>query len=320
MRIRLFDAFASNNSGSYTIVGTFESAATAEDVARVLASVCEAHARWRESERDPSSNTDSAPLVAWARANALTEPSPGCDDDWPQYGPAPTVCSAGRFVLLFAPYTVTMPKAFGEYFYRREGRVQVELDHAHSDVATYFTFYIDGARRLDDTVSPEILALRERLEAALPALVERDPADDRAVIAPVLYGSTWRSLELAAVFRDVVTGTSAARALCAELGVAMWLRVESTEGREGDPFAALRGARFVPWGRFRVFLWKVGDRVRAMKAVREALQCSLEEAKRAIENLPAELLVDVDEPTAKRAVAQLLEAGCDADAGPVQRR
>lgn len=320
MRVRLFDAFASNNSGSYTIVGTFETAETAADVARVLAAVCDEHARWMENEKNPLENSESAPLVQWARGNGLTEPTPGCSDDWPQYGPAPTVCAADRFVLLVAPYTVTMPKVFGEYFYRREGRVQVELDHAHADVATYFTFFVDNERRTkDDTVSPEILALRERLEGMLPELVARNEGDRRPVIEPVIYNSSWRSLALAVIFRDVVAATSAIRALCTELNVKMWLRVESTDERKGDPFVDVRGARFVPWGRFRVFLWKVNDRVLAMKAVRDVLQCSLDEAKRAIENTPSELLVDVDQPTATRAVSVLVAAGCDADCAAVLR-
>jgi ribosomal protein L7/L12 len=215
-----------------------------------------------------------------------------------------------------------MPRVFGEYLYRREVRVQIELNHAHEDIVAHFTFFIDGARRWSETeVSPELLALRARLDEVLPALLasERDVGDDRPVIEPV-YSNGGRAMQLSVVFRDLVQGAAAVTAVCRALNITIWLRVEeSPPGR--DPLAALRGQRFEPWGSYRVFVWALGeDRARVTKVVRDALQCSLAEATAAIANVPCELLVGVDRATAERAARALVEAGCDADHAAVHQR
>jgi hypothetical protein len=322
MRIRLFNAFASNNSGSYTIVGSFESVERAEDVAAVLSRVCAEHTAWESSDARSVDPSCESPLDRFAAENGLTERGAGRDDDWPHWEPPPAVCAAGRFVLLYVQQTVTMPRLFGEYFYRREGRVQTELVHAHEDIIAHFTFFTEGARRWSDADVPTtLLALRARLDEVLPPLLadERGTGEDRAVIEPE-YSTGSRAMELSVVFHDLVEGAAAVSAACRALGVTVWLRVEESPARR-DPLAALRGQRFEPWGPYRVFLWALGeDPMRATKVVRDALQCSLADATAAIANLPCELLVGVDRPTAERWSRALVEAGCDADHAAVHRR
>lgn len=79
-----------------------------------------------------------------------------------------------------------------------------------------------------------------------------------------------------------------------------------------DPFASLRGTTIFG-GVARIILWQVGARIAAMKAVREVLGCGLAEAKKALEDLPAEILVDVDVLHAQKSVEILTQAGCDAE-------
>jgi hypothetical protein len=49
MRIRVFRAFASNNSGSYTLVGHFETIDGAREAEEALARLCADHSAWLET-------------------------------------------------------------------------------------------------------------------------------------------------------------------------------------------------------------------------------------------------------------------------------
>src|SRR5262245_2985573 len=83
MRIRVWNAFASNNSGSYTIVGTFPSEETASTVAQELRAVMAAHARWRDNQL----RTRPSPFETFVRKNRLTWTDGLAEsDDWPEYG------------------------------------------------------------------------------------------------------------------------------------------------------------------------------------------------------------------------------------------
>ncbi|MEO7328374.1 MAG: ribosomal protein L7/L12, partial [Minicystis sp.] len=91
------------------------------------------------------------------------------------------------------------------------------------------------------------------------------------------------------------------------------LRVWEDQDTAPDPLAALR-ATMRPWGWFRVILWQAGpDPIAALKGVRDALACGLDEAKEALSDLPREVLVDVEERFAREAVEKLRKAGCDAE-------
>src|SRR5687768_9930431 len=112
MRIRLFHAFASNNSGSYTIVGFFQDASTTEEVARLIQEVSDEHHAWHEEHTWDEDG--ESPLDIFVRREGLRADKPGRGDAWPQHGDKPTAIAAGRHVLVHAPYTVTMPAVFGE--------------------------------------------------------------------------------------------------------------------------------------------------------------------------------------------------------------
>lgn len=311
MRIRLFNAFASNNSGSYTIVGSFRDAATAEEVARLVQEVCDAHSAWHE-EHAYEEDSES-PLDVFARREGLRADKPGRSDAWPEHGPKPTAIAAGHQVIVHAPYTVTMPPLFGELFYAKGGRVETELDHTHDELAVELGYWPADVRWDDPRAAALLDAFEQRVAAELPAWTARGEHDNRPPIVPVWHRGFWGSRHLSAVFADLVEGVQGVRRLAREHGMSLTVRVAECPHGVPDPFATLRG-QAVPWGRFRVILWQVGpDRIAAMKAVREALGCGLGEAKTALEDLPREILVDVGEEHARRVAGVLVQAGCDAE-------
>lgn len=313
MDIYLFQAFASNNSGSYTIVGTFRDAATAESVAKTLTDVTDAHTAWFKSEW----NDDSvSPLDEFAAQFHLHESKPGRSDNWPEYGPPPTVMAADCQVIVYAPYTVSMPALYGEFFYARGGRVQVEVEHAHDDIAVEFMYWGDYN---DPEKNSKLDAFEARLQPLLAPLVTRDEHDNRPVIEPAWYRGHWGGRNLAVVFRDLLEGVATFGRLAREMGVNHRLDVRAVEPEGRDPFMHLRPS-VIPRGTARILLWQVGERIAAMKAVREALGCGLDAAKQAIADLPAEILVDVDMEYAKKGVDLLVRAGCEAEVVvPVRR-
>lgn len=311
MRIRLFHAFASNNSGSYTIVGSFEDAPAASEVARLIQEVSDAHHAWHEEHTWDEDG--ESPLDAFVRREGLRAVKPGRGDAWPQHGDKPTAMATGRQVVVHAPYTVTMPAVFGEFMYSKGGRVEAELDHSHDDVAIEFSYWPASVKYNDPKAQELLDAFEARATAELPAWTQRSEHDRRPAVAPAFHRGFWGSRHLSVVFPDLVEGAQGMRRLAQEAGMELRLRVWECPHEVPDPFAALR-ARPLPWGMFRVILWQVGpDRVAAMKAAREALGAGLEEAKAAIENLPREVLVDVSEAYARQAAEVLKGAGCDAE-------
>ncbi len=130
MRIRIWNAYASNNSGSYTIVGVFPDSARAA-AAEELRELCRAETEWAESPA-PS---DEEPLVQFARAHGHAEESAVNSGVWPMYpSTAPDVVVAGRRLIVHHPQTITLPALLGAHVYKRGGRVETEIDHAHRSV------------------------------------------------------------------------------------------------------------------------------------------------------------------------------------------
>ena len=136
MRIRVYQAYASNNSGSYTIVGLFADAETAMNLAKQIEDVSIAHHAWHEAHG--WEHEGDSPLDAFTRLHELRSDRPGREDNWPSYGARPTAVAVAEQLFVHAPYTVTLSPVFGEFMYAKGGRVAIELDHAHSDIAATF--------------------------------------------------------------------------------------------------------------------------------------------------------------------------------------
>lgn len=311
MRIRLFSAFASNNSGAYTIVGRFADAEAAAGVAELLQGVVDAHSAWHEA--NPWEEGGAAPLDDFARAQGLREARHGRGDEWPQHGAPPTVLAVDRQVVVHAPYTVTLPPVFGEAFYAAGGRVEVELDHTHERLAVEFSWYRADLKYGDPRIGPALDDFEARLRPVLDALLTLGETDGRPTVAPAWHRDGFGQRHLSAVFVDLVAGVRAVQAVADACGMKLSVRVAECPHGVADPFALLR----LPTrshGPYRVILWSAGpERVWAMRALREVLACGLDEARAMIDALPTECLVDVSEQEAERAATVLSGAGCDAE-------
>jgi hypothetical protein len=242
MRIRTWNAFASNNSGSYVIVGSFPTAALASDVVAELREVALAHSAWLDAH--PEGESAGSPLAAYATKLGLGyEPS---YDDWPQYsdGP-PSVWCIDHQVFVYSDYTVTMPRVIGHALYARGGRVETEIDHAHHPIVATFEVYFPWQTR-DRTDVP----------ARVQELVDALCADDGALVAhrvpyqaPAWQGTTAErgpgfgepDLIIGAVFDQLAAGFTAVAAAVASVGAKLRVRVtEALHDRSVDALAPLR--------------------------------------------------------------------------------
>jgi hypothetical protein len=233
MRIRVFRAFASNNSGSYTLVGGFRAAEDAEEAAAFLSDLCERETRWREGEvQTPPSPLDEA-------ATALGLEPPGAEwDEWPDpsYAAPPSVVRIDCQVLVHVRYTASMPRVLGAMMYAKKGRVELELNHSHERLAAELQFWAAG----DETAKLE--AVRSAVDAVLPELTAPGPRDRSGAIAPAWHLGEWRNMNLSVVFRDLAAGVLVVRAIAAREGVRVFLRIREVYANDPDPFAVLRGA------------------------------------------------------------------------------
>lgn len=312
MKIRLYRAFASNNSGSYTLVGRFRDEATAVDVAAALSALCAAHTAWWSAEDQPD-RLDGSPLRAFLDANGLVGTPDDVWDHWPQYGPPPQVIQSATKVVVLVPYTVTMPAALGEYVYRRGGRVELELEHSHSPLAVEFTFSVRGARHGEDDAS--ITTVCEQIAAELPALTTPPAPDARAAIPPCWHRDDW-ARHLSVVFADTGAGILRVRELARAAGIVTHIRIFEVSDRDPDPFARLRGGPRPERGRHAVALWRVpaAARIAIMKVVRDLVGCDLTTARALVDDAPRDVLENVAEQVAEDAAARLRDAGADAEA------
>ncbi|MFA6208109.1 MAG: hypothetical protein WCT03_17495 [Candidatus Obscuribacterales bacterium] len=146
MKIKIWNAFASNNSGSYTIVGNFPNVELAKEVAAELTAVVSAHDVWIRNDKRIS----ESPLEILAKTHNLRSFEPDDNlDEWPEYSDdtRPKVLAINHQVVIHHDYTVTLPALFGQYFYVRGGRVNVELNHSHYPIVAIFTLTVDYSMR-----------------------------------------------------------------------------------------------------------------------------------------------------------------------------
>lgn len=208
MRIRVWNAFASNNSGSYTIVGRFDTAERAAEVAKALSEMIEAHTAWHEQHSWDGS--EDSPIVAFAKANSLQWSAKlGAGDEWPSYGDGPRALAVDHQVVVHAPYTVTLPRLFGEMFYAWGGEVDHTLDHAHHALVVQVEVYWPYQWPEDDRKARLVA-----MEAAIGESVEIwGHVKDRHLVCA--HGKDWLDapLVIGAVFDDLVEGVAAIAAM-----------------------------------------------------------------------------------------------------------
>jgi hypothetical protein len=242
MRIRTWNAFASNNSGSYVIVGRFPSEALASDVAAELREVALAHSAWLDAHDDRESA--GSPLAAYATKLGLAyEPS---YDDWPQYsGGPPSVWSIDHQIFVYSDYTVTMPRVIGHALYARGGRVETEIDHAHHPIVAMFEVYFPWQTRDQMDVPARVQELVDALCADDGVLVSHGVPYQ----APAWQGTTAEcargfgepDLIIGAVFDQLAAGFTAVATAVDSVGAKLRVRVmEALHDGDTDALATLR--------------------------------------------------------------------------------
>lgn len=240
MHIHIWNAFASNNSGSYTIVGWFPSAAEAAQVAAELAPVIAAPIEWFTSDAPSPS---PSPLEQLARKVGIDWETSRAHDEWPQLGgkESPEVGALGSYVRVHHDYTVTLPEVFGHYFYRRGGAVETRLNHTHDPLVAVFNVWWDWEK--------ELQARKPRDIAAICAAL----ADPQSPLTPYLdeqYAPAYRAasdggdypLTIGALFSDLVLGCEAVRQLLASYPCNFRLKIFESFSRK-DPLAVLRSEK-----------------------------------------------------------------------------
>jgi ribosomal protein L7/L12 len=318
MRIRIWTAFASNNSGSYTIVGSFASADAASTAAEALATALSEHHAYT-ARPDGESQRADPPFHRFVREQGLTLDSEdlALGDDWPHHGPAPEVVALDTQVLVHVDYTVTMPRTLGEFFFRRGGRVDVEINHAHHPVACLFQLWVPSAwePEVKDEAKRRLDALKEELAVTvLPPLVEWSPEYHRRPSEPA-WGREWSMLVLGVVFPDLARGVAEVSRVARERGVSVRVRVFEPLDEAGDPLAAMRAGPEREPGAWQAVLWDPrDDRLAVLKAVREIAGLSLAEVRERLADLPCVVLDRVGREDAEEAVEKLRALGADAEA------
>ncbi|HEX4461701.1 MAG TPA: hypothetical protein VIA18_27160 [Polyangia bacterium] len=238
MKVRIWNAYASNNSGSYTIVGLLPSQEVAQSVAVELEALIAAHSQWLATD-DPSAGAEDSPLAAFCRANDLHwEPAFGDSEDWPNFGDgAPRVVAAGPQVIVHSHFTLSLPPTFGEYFYRRGGRVQTEENHAHAPIVVIAEFWwID----------------RQRQAVELPNLIAALTDADGPLVPPATHTwpAAWRAstergeapFTVGAVFNEPIDSVAVLRDLATRAGARMTLKLYEADDETHDPLASRRAS------------------------------------------------------------------------------
>ena len=226
MRIKVWNSFASNNSGSYTLVGKFDDAQRARSVSDELRRICDAHEKWVNETIGAPQPAASSPLGKFVLENDLAAPvSEGSTgDDWPEHGNPPRIEVLGSQVVLHVDYTVTMPRCFGEFMYREGGRVASELDHAHHPLITRFMIWVPWD-------SPRREAWKSEIR---PACVQRL----RAIPHHELWlGRDWSTLVAAAVFDEVMDGLQAVKQVIDELDLECRFTISEADRAKGELLA-----------------------------------------------------------------------------------
>ncbi len=236
MRIRIWNAFASNNSGSYTIVGQFPSPELAQEVAVELAPVIAEHSAWRNAE----TRELTSPLESFALQHELTLES---IEEWPEWGgkDSPEIIAIDQQVIIHHDYTAAFPAAFGHYFYKRGGRVSVELNHSHNPIVCVFNVWWDWRSPLRDKAAELSRKIIERLTSTEGALTTTSEPN---VALAWSFDTGWYPLSIGAVFPDLVAGVAGVQKVLQQFQATVNIELQEARPNEKDPLEFLRQVRW----------------------------------------------------------------------------
>jgi hypothetical protein len=237
MKIKIWNAFASNNSGSYTIVGNFPTAELAQDVAQELAKLIESHHQWIDTCEGTS------PLSEFARRNQLAPYRESkYFDDWPYpYTAAPEVMALEHQVFIHHQCVITLPALFGQYFYARGGRVDVELNHSHHPIVAIFTASVPHEKRNTINASSAFAEILKELTAAEGplsiGLMKNQEAAWRIESSPL------EQFIFGACFDDLLKSFAAIEAITKRHGVMTHVKLFEAPNEQDDALGYLRQNR-----------------------------------------------------------------------------
>ena len=314
-RIRVFQSFASNNSGVYSLLGSFKKLESLAEVVAVLRQFAEAQAAWQDTAQG-TAEAPLSPLALLCEREGLSPPddAEAWDYDFSQV----TVESIGHQIFVHSPSTITMPSTLAEPIARKGGRVSIEIDHAHHPVVATFAFWRPGAYQRNDREE------RQREHAELRG--EIDPIAEQ--LRKPEYGEglglapAWRDddygITLGIVTHALPSAVAQLREIAARRGFNVVLHVFEALSEHGDPLAELRCRNPPTSGRFQVILWRAGsDPTRVMLELRAATGCALDEVKHLLQSAPAVVLQGIAEAAARELAQRLVNAGAEAEAlGP----
>jgi hypothetical protein len=221
MKIQVWNAFASNNSGSYTIVGSFRDASLAARAADLLKPILVAHTQWYDD--DCSRPITESPLARFAVAQGL--PVDCVDNDWPQYGESnvPQIAALEWQLLIHHSYTASMPRFFGHWIYALGGRVVSEIEHAHAPLVVVCEMRIYRSGDIEQMAGALVNDLRAA-EAAFRAHLLQSSS------VRITGGEDVWTVRLTAFFADVVAGCAAVRVLADAHGANLHINIRESEG------------------------------------------------------------------------------------------
>src|SRR5262249_15477998 len=172
-----------------------------------LKTMIEAHTAWEEAGRGQAGGSDS-PLAQFCRTHGLSwRAGMGGYEDWPQYSDdnQPRAAAIGTQGVVHHEYTVSLPPTFGEFFYKRGGRVAHEENHAHHPIVTIASFWWGWTKEQ-----------RAQAEVEMPRLVAALTAPDGLLMQgrPAAWPAAWRAggempLIVGVVFENLIDGVSA---------------------------------------------------------------------------------------------------------------
>jgi hypothetical protein len=123
-----YRTFASNNSGSYTLLGRFELVELAASAAERLTRLFKEQGEWDELDEGVERPHPLSPFERFVQEEGLRCEQRLEGEDWPEYSPnIPVAESFGHSILVHSDYTLGMPRALGEYIYVRGGSVATVL-------------------------------------------------------------------------------------------------------------------------------------------------------------------------------------------------
>ncbi|PTL75808.1 hypothetical protein [Vitiosangium sp. GDMCC 1.1324] len=311
MRIHLWNAFASNNSGSFTIVGRFPSEELARQVAAELSEVLSAHAKWRMATAGTRNREESetvSPIRTFVREHSLTE----CENDLADQGQL-HAWSTGHQVFLYDPNALWLLDSFTEFLRIRGGKLETRINHAHGNIVSIF--------ELRGTPP------KKEKSAMVSTLVEELHADDGPLLkwAAFRIRPTWREgfkpgepvLTLGTVFRNLAAGFTGVEEIARRHGLEVSVRLFE-EHHPKDPLASLRPSR-PPLKRKLFDVWildaghspkEVAHRLVQLRSGEHISQGDL------LRLIPEAMLRRLGKTRAEEAVRLLREAGADAESRP----